>query len=462
MTTRISRRRFLAETCAAGAGLAGSVSKAAVAAGNEFNVGVARRDITPALPIWMSGYAARTRPADGVIVNLWAKALAIEDGRGGRVVIVTTDLIGLPREVSEAVAMRVEKDFGLRRAQLLLNSSHTHSGPVVWPSIRVLFNFAAEDLRRAELYARKLSDDLVAVAGEAIHDLAPATLSVGHGVCDFAANRRQPASGGVRIGVNPQGPVDHDVPVLRVTAPDGRLRAVLFGYACHNTTLGGDFYQITGDYAGFAQLDLEKRHPGSTAMFLMLCGADQNPNPRGTLDLAKSHGGALADSVERVLAGKLRKVRPPVQSVYSEATLEFAPHQRRTFEEEALSTDPFRQRRARLMLKAYDEGRPELSVAYPVEALRFGKDLTLLALGGEVVVDYSLRLKREFPRENLIVAGYSNDVMGYIPSRRILREGGYEPVDSMIYYGHPGPFSEKVEDSVIGAAREALHKLGAR
>ncbi len=462
MKTRISRRRFLAETCAAGAGFAGSISKAAAAAGNEFKVGVARRDITPALPIWMSGYAIRTRPADGVIVDLWAKALAIEDGRGGRVVIVTTDLIGLPREISDAVAVRVEKEYGLHRAQLLLNSSHTHAGPVVWPSIRVLFNFTAEDLSRAELYARKLTDDLVAVAGEAIHDLAPATLSVGHGVCDFAANRRQPASGGVRIGVNPQGPVDHDVPVLRVTARDGRLRAVLFGYACHNTTLGGDFYQITGDYAGFAQLELQKRHPGSTAMFLMLCGADQNPNPRGTLDLAKRHGGALADSVERVLTGKMRMVRPPVQSVYSEASLEFAPHQRRTFEEEALNTDPFRQRRARLMLKAYDEGRPERSLVYPVQGLRFGKDLTVLALGGEVVVDYPLRLRREYPRENLIVAGYSNDVMSYIPSQRVLKEGGYEPVDSMIYYGHPGPFSDKVEDSVFGAARETLRKLGVR
>jgi hypothetical protein len=430
--------------------------------GAEFKVGVARRVITPALPIWMSGYAARTKPADGVVHDLWAKALAIEDNRGRRAVIVTTDLIGLPHEVSQAVAVRVQKQFGLDRAQLLLNSSHTHSGPVVWPGIRVLFNFNSEDARRAELYAQRLTEDLVAVAGEAIRDLAPAQISIAHGSADFAVNRREPTKEGVRIGVNAQGPVDRDVPVLKVTTWDGKLRAVLFGYACHNTTLVGNFYQISGDYAGFAQLELEKLHPGATAMFLMLCGADQNPNPRGTLDLAMTHGKSMAAAVERLLAGNLRAVRPPLRAAYSEVSLEFAPHERKTFEAEAQNTDPFRQRRARLMLKAYDGGRPERSITYPVQGLRFGNDLTLLALGGEVVVDYALRIKREFPRENLIVAGYSNDVMGYIPSQRVLKEGGYEPGDTMIYYGHPGPLSESVEDTVIRAVRQVLRKLGAR
>ncbi|HYK90259.1 MAG TPA: neutral/alkaline non-lysosomal ceramidase N-terminal domain-containing protein [Acidobacteriota bacterium] len=432
------------------------------ALGADFKAGLARRSITPTLPIWMSGYAARIRPADGVVLDLWAKALAIEDNRGSRVVIVTTDLIGLPREISDAVAVRVEKQFGLGRARLLLNSSHTHTGPVVWPGIRVMFNLTPEDYRLAELYARKLTDDLVAVTGDALHDLAPAVIRVAHGTCGFASNRRQPSQGGFRIGVNAAGPVDPDVPVLEVTGKDGNIRALLFGYACHNTTLGADFYQITGDYAGFAQAEIEKRHPGATAMFLMLCGADQNPNPRGTLDLARSHGQSLADAVEHILAGRLTTVRPPLRAAYSTVGLEFAPHERKSFEQEALSTDAFRQRRAKLMLKAYDEGDPERSVVYPIQGIRFNKDLTILALGGEVVVDYALRIKREYPRENMIVAGYSNDVMGYIPSLRVLKEGGYEPVDSMIYYGHPGPFSEKVEDSVMGAVRQVLRKLGAR
>jgi hypothetical protein len=256
--------------------------------------------------------------------------------------------------------------------------------------------------------------------------------------------------------------VDHDVPVLKITEAGGALRAVLFGYACHNTTLGGDFYRIGGDYAGYAQAELEKAHPGATALFMMLCGGDQNPNPRGTLDLVARHGKALAAEVGRVLDTSLRPLRPPIRTAHEVVSLDFAPHPRSVFEEEAKSPDVFRQRRARLMLAAYDAGSPVRQTPYPVQAVRLGGDLTLLALAGEPVVDYALRLKRELPDENLIVAGYCHDVMCYIPSRRVQREGGYEAVDNMVYYGQPGPFTESVEEAIFAAVRRVAEAVGLR
>jgi len=430
--------------------------------GVEFKAGVARAVITPPSPIWMSGFAARKHASEGVIHDLWAKALALEDASGGRVVIVTTDVIGLPREVSDEVAARVQKKHGLQRAQLLLNSSHTHCGPVIWPNLKMMYDLSAEDQQRLVDYSRKLTDELVGVVGAAVADLKPAKVSCGRGSVGFAINRREKTPKGMRIGLNPEGPTDHDVPVLKIAAPDGKLRAVLCGYACHNTTLGGDFYQINGDYAGFAQLELEKAQPGATAMFVILCGADQNPSPRGKLELAQRHGRELADEVTRVLGGELRPVRPPIRTAYEVVSLDFAPHDRGTFEEEAKSKDVYQQRRAKLMLSAYDAGRPVRSCPYPVQAVRLGDDLTLVALAGEVVVDYSLRLKREFPRENLVVAGYSNEVLCYIPSLRVLREGGYEAVESMRYYGQPGPFAERVEETIVAACRELLGRTGAK
>jgi neutral ceramidase len=273
-------------------------------------------------------------------------------------------------------------------------------------------------------------------------------------------NRREPTPNGVVIGENPRGPVDHDVPVLKVEGEDGSLRAVLFAYACHNTTLGGDFYRIGGDYAGYAQAAIESAHPNAVALFLMLCGGDQNPSPRGTLELARQHGRALAGEVERVLGGRLARLKPPIRAALETATLDFAPHTRATYEAELAGPDVFRQRRARLMLAAYDEGRPVTRTPYPVQALRFGRGLTIVALGGEPVVDYALRAKRELRGEDLIVAGYCNDVMGYIPSRRVLREGGYEAVDNTIYYGLPGPFADTVEDRVFAAVRRAVAAVG--
>jgi len=428
----------------------------------DFKVGVARVPITPPVPFWLTGYAARTNAASSVRTDLWAKALALQDSRRGRVVIVTTDLIGLPREVSEVVAERVRKRHGLGRSQLLLNSSHTHAGPVIWPNLRVMFAFDAAEQARVVAYTRKLADDLTTVVGAALADLSSAQLACGHATTDFAINRRQATPNGVRIGQNAGGPVDHDVPVLRVTAPDGSLRAVLFGYACHNTTLGGDFYQVDGDYAGCAQRELERAHPGATALFLMLCGGDQNPNPRGKYEHVEQYGRSLAAAVDRVLAGELNPVRPPIRSAWRLTSLDFAPHTRETFETEAQSADRFRQRRARLMLAAYDQARPIRQLAFPAQAIRLGRDWTLLGLGGEVVVDYAHRAKREYPRENLVVAGYCNDVACYIPSERVLGEGGYEAVDSMIYYAQPGPFVATVEDQVFDAIHRVMRKAGAR
>ena len=429
----------------------------------EWKAGVGRAVITPDRPIYLSGYASRNHPSEGVIHDLWAKALALEDRRGGRVVIVTTDVIGLPRWLTDLVAARVQKAHGLDRARLVINAAHTHTGPYIRGNLPTMLDLAPDDQRIVEAYAQKLADTIVTVIDAAIRDLAPAEVSFGNGAAGFAMNRREPTPNGVRIGENPAGPVDKDVPVLKVTGADGKLRAVLFGYACHNTTLTGDFYKISGDYAGFAQIDLERQHPGATALFMMLCGADQNPSPRSTLALAEQHGRTLSAEVGRVLGSRMRPVRGPVRAAFEIVELGFAPHSRETFEARLHDPNPNRVRHARAMLRDYDERHPLRRYPYPVQAVALGRDWTLIALGGEVVVDYALRLKREYGAAGLVVAGYSNDVMSYIPSLRVLKEGGYEPDTSMLYYGLPGPYDEEVESRIFGAIHSMmLKRLGRR
>lgn len=427
----------------------------------EFLAGVARVNITPPVPFYLSGYAARTNPATSVRTDLWAKALAFQDRNGARAVFVTADLIALPGDVTEVVAQRVMRRHGLRRSQLLFNASHTHSGPFVWSNLRVMFHFAPEEKARVVEYTAQLTDKLTTLVDAALADLSSAVLSCGHAKAGFAINRRQPLPSGVTIGQNPAGPVDHDVPVLKVASPQGALRAVLFGYACHNTTCPMSL-EVDADYAGAAQRALEAAHPGATALFMILCGGDQNPHPRGSMEWVEKHGVELAGAVERALAGEMKPVRGPIRTAFTVTPLEFAPHTREQFEAEAKDPHPFKRRRAEFVLKAYDRGRPPREIDCPVQAVRFGKDLTVLALGGEVVVDYALRAKREFAGENLVVAGYCNDVMCYVPSRRVLREGGYEAVDSMIYYGRPGPFAESVEERLFGAVHKVLKQVGVR
>jgi len=434
-----------------------SILAALAAPAAEHKAGVAKLDITPTEPIYLSGYAARSKPSQGVMHRIYAKALAIEDKRGGRVVIVTTDLIGLPKSISDVAAAEIQKKYGLERARVMFNSSHTHTGPMLLNNLNLLFDWKEEDMAVVRRYSDKVTKDLVSVAGAAIQDLQPAVLSFGNGEASFAANRRKVQTG-LPPGATP--PIDHDVPVLRVALPNGKVRAVLIGYACHNTTLTAEFYQISGDYAGFAQAAIEEQLPGVTALFMELCGGDQNPNPRSALDLAQKHGQELAATTVKVVRSPMTPVRGDVKAAFQIVDLRFAHHTRETFEARLKETNVYRVRHAKYMLKSYDEGHPMRSYPYPVQAIGIGKDLAIVALGGEVVVDYALRVKKEYGAKGIIVAGYSNDVMGYVPSLRVLKEGGYEGGESMIYYGPPGPWAEDVEERIFGAIHTVLERVG--
>ena len=236
---------------------------------------------------------------------------------------------------------------------------------------------------------------------------------------------------------------------LSVRDGERRLVAVVFGYACHATVL--DFYQWSGDYPGFAQAALEESHPGMTALFWAGCGGDQNPVPRREPSLCQQHGQKLAEAVERVLTGVMHPVEDRMATSYREIDLPFAAlPSREELQQQLASGNKYEAARARKLLSEIDTGRSlSPSYPYPVQVWRLGSDVNLIALGGEVVVDYALRLKAELGRERTWVAGYTNDVMAYIPSRRVLAEGGYEGGGAMVYYGLPTAWSPESEELIV-------------
>jgi neutral ceramidase len=380
-----------------------------------WKAGVATAKITPKQPMWMAGYAARKKPSQGTTQDLFAKALALEDGHGRRAVIVTMDLIGVLVSLSDAVEKRVQEQHELPPEALLLAASHTHCGPE--------YRERKGREEEARNYHQFLEDTLVKLVGDSLADLAPAKLTYNHARAGFAMNRRrdyQLPEDDVNHGKrnNPDGPVDHDVPVLCVRDAEGRERVVLFGYACHNTTLS--FCEFCGDYAGYAQEYLQADHPGLTALFVAGCGADQNPYPRSTVELAKRHGRSLATGVEAALFANPRPLGGSLRCTMEKIDLPRA-------DEEA-------------------EKR-----VYPIQVIRLGDDVTLVALASEVVVDYSLRLKRELgrPPAMLWVAAYCNGYFGYIPSARVLAEGGYEAP----------AYSPTIEEQIVGKVHEMVRDL---
>ncbi|HBJ82447.1 MAG TPA: hypothetical protein DDZ88_00935 [Verrucomicrobiales bacterium] len=396
----------------------------------NWKVGVAVAKVTPQKMLFMAGYASRKTPAVGKVQELFAKALALQDEQGNKLVFVTLDLIGVPQLLRHAVAERAEKEFKLPQANLVMNASHTHSGPSLRTTPLTEKDMDNPKARDSWEYTQKLQDDIVGIIGKALADVQPARLTWNKARCGFAMNRRRdytlpPDHPNANKAPNPNGPVDHEAPALRVEAPDGTLRATLFGYACHNTSLG--FYNYCGDYAGFAQEYLQEHRPGFTALFLMGCGADQNPYPRRSdvvpgvtdLELSMQHGRALSNAVEMALTVNPRPVAGPIRAAYEEIILDYAKPGR----------DPH---------------------PYPVQVIKLGNDLTFITLGSEVVVDYSLRFKREFAGEaGVWVAGYSNDYTGYVPSLRVLKEGGYEAAAG---------WAESVEDRIAKKVHE-MHAL---
>jgi putative membrane-bound dehydrogenase-like protein len=414
-----------------------------------YQAGVARTDITPSTPIRLSGYGARRTETSEIDQRLWAKALAIGRSGTNTALILTVDNCGVPTALREELLARLE-NTAIHSDRFALCSTHTHAGPCLSGNLENLFSqdIPPDHQERIDAYTKELLDKLEQVSRAALDNLLPSLLAWGEGRATFAGNRRTPG-----------GPVDHALPILRVSDTNGQLRAILANYACHCTTLGGDFNKVHGDWAGCAQEFIERDHPGVTALISIGCGADSNPHPRGTLDLVRQHGEELAAEVKRLAALPLTPIRGEFSARTRRIELPFAPLPDREEWDARAKQSGIVGYHARKNLARLDRGESlPAHLPYLVQTWNFGDDLAMVFLPGEVVVDYVVRLKNEFDSERLWVTAYANDVPCYIPSRRILSEGGYEAEGSLWYYDQPARLAPETEELIIQTVHQLLPK----
>ena len=423
-----------------------------------FTAGFAKVDVTPEQPLRLSGYQDRDRPYLGVESPLFARAMALRANGGETFVLVSLDTIGMAADFTRDLADRLGANHGVARERFVLCATHSHTAPKLATGLNNIYQVpvSAEEQRRSEVYTATLKDRIVAAVAEAIAGMEPARLARGTGTVGFAVNRRALTDGTWSgFGVNPDGPVDHGLPVLRVTDDSGEVRGILFNYACHATTLTGNFNRLTGDWPGFAARDIEERFPGSVALCTIGAGADMNPEPRGELEHALVHGRELALEAAKLVRGDLAPVTAAPTAAFDYVGLAFDRPSRDELKDRLGAADVQTRRHAEYMLGVLDrKGRLPASYPAPVQVWRFGDQLTMVFLGGEVVVDYGLRLKAELPGGAVWVTAYANDVFGYVASERLLREGGYEVDRSMIYYMQPGRWAAGVEETIVGRVRE--------
>ena len=424
-----------------------------------WHVGLARVDVTPTDSLWLAGYAARDHGATGTLHPLWVKAMVVQDKNGHAGVIITSDLLGFPKHMSETIKRRCAEKYQLSNAHIILSSSHTHTGPVLDHSLYDVYECSQKDFDNIEQYSRELEDKIVDVVGDAFAHIQPVHLYSTNGVVRFQVNRRNNDAATLATQSDLHGPNDYAVPVLQARTAEDEVTALLFGYACHPTVLSS--YEWSGDYPGFAQIELENRFPG-TAMFFQGCGADQNPLPRRTVGLAQQYGEELAAAVANAVTEKSAPLTAELEMACDVIDLAMTgfPSQE-SLEKMAGAESNYQQRWATRMLKNMETGEPlQTSYPYPIQVWRLGEQ-ALFVLGGEVVIDYAIQLKRIFGEHTFVMA-YANDVMGYIPSVRVLREGGYEGVTSQIVYGLPGAWSADIENRIISTCINLARTVGIR
>jgi hypothetical protein len=443
----------------------------------EFRAGTGRAKITPEEAGWLGGYGHRNRPAEGVAADLWTRALALEDQQGHRCVVVNADIHIFTRRLHREIVAAARQRFGLDQRAVMLVATHTHSGPALPEGFDPVISWGLDEreLRKLQTAADRIRDQALAAMAAALSQMRPAQVSFARGEARFGVNRRvRTANGDYTFGANPEGVADPDVPVLRVETPEGRPLAVLFTYACHNTTIRNGhegFYRYHPDYAGVAAEQIEKQLSGTTAMYLTGAAGEIDPQPQGGVDQAEEHGKTLAGVVLSALEpSRRRRVRGPLRFAYREVLLPLAgAPSRAKYVELSKAEGVYRRRHARRILEQMDSGTLPMEVPLPIQAWWFGEDLTLVALAGEVGVDYALGLKREFGADRIWTVAYANEVPCYIPSERVLKEGGYEAgwdldqgvgvpgaTGNILFYGWAAPLAPGVEKRVLGAVRSLL------
>ena len=423
-----------------------------------WQAGAAKADITPTESVPLAGYGGKTRMSQRVEHPIWLKALALKDDSGATSVLVTADLVGLSDRMIAVIAKSALEKHGIPRERLILNTSHNHSCPVTEDVLWLYYEFTPEEAAARDRYTQMVYARYEQVIGNAIAALAPAELAFEQGLAGVAVNRRRSRGPESRAF---GGQVDQDVPVITVKAGH-EIKAIMFGYSCHTTALGG--LSINGDYAGFAQLELEKSFPGSVALFVQNCGGDANPLPRirgkdvEATELAGMYGRILAEAVRQVIAGTMKPLSGPVRAAMGETELFLQP---------GIPLEELKQRVPNLtgmpkrefehFIRQHEQlGSTPDRVKYPIQVWRFGPDFTFIALTGETVVDYSLKFKAAYGWNNTWVCGYNNDLLSYVPSLRVLKEGGYEGVTGMFEYGHRAPYTETVEQQITTKVEELV------
>lgn len=444
---------------------------------------VAKAVITPERPVFMHGFGARTKKSEGELDPLYMRTALLLANRP--LLIVTIDALGSDRSFILGVKDALRRRFGLEHEEVLINFSHTHHsvfltgidkatrrggysmGQDRWPEIEDELDYAED-----EAYYLRIRDMLLDMVDGCYGRAMEGTLSIARATSEFAVSRRRPRpDGSVDWAPYWEGDINKDLHVLKLEDTLGVVRGVLYAYGCHTTGMGADNYKFSNDFAAAATALVEEAYPESVGMFLQGCAGELKPRPLAVDDdfagadeagirevgavLGREVVGVLQGGGFRTIECRLKaEQRDPL--LYTEQTpVSFY---------EAIAGDParnaFYRNSAKRTIRAIHDGNIKDRLPFYICVWELDDRTRIVAMEGEVSTEYAMQIKRLFNRENeeMIVLGYTNGVYSYVPTRKMLGEGGYE-AENNYFFGLRGPYVPEIEDIIVGQVARALRRL---
>jgi hypothetical protein len=399
----------------------------------QLRAGTARVTITPPVGLELSGWSFG--PSRGIHDDLYAKVLAIDDGRKP-VIFITADLIGLGTEYAEAFRKETAEKLNTAKDRIFISCSHTHSGPGGmklrrWGKVDEAYLFST---------LQKITDAVEA----ALNSMQPCRFGSGIGtVRGICINRREDGN----------RTIDESLPVIRIDRTDGNPLAVLFNYSCHPVAAHNDRNLISADYPGFARRELENKLEGASAFFTLGACGDVNPTEFHRLERAEEYGlrigreaAAVCRSAEAITAVSVItqsiRVKLPVQDLPSEQELEKeietrekeAEDLRRRGIDHKVEDTLIKKEWAEDALETRRTGNALKYLEMEMGLLCFG-DTAVVSLPGELFTEIGLNIKSKSPFRITIISELTNGSLCYIPTTAAFERGGYETDFSAKVYG---------------------------
>jgi len=441
----------------------------------------AKADITPDKPIFMHGFGARQHRSEGVHDPLYVKAAMLEANR--TLLVLTIDALGSDRSFVDGIKDALRDNCGLEHDEVLINFSHTHhsfflTGPDAakrrggYSVAQDGWKAREEELDYAEDEAlfRTLRDTIIRMTEHCRAHLIEGQLSIGKAVSDFAVSRRKPnGDGGVTWSPYYEGEIDKELLVIRLTDNAGAVKGVLYNYGCHTTSMGPDNMLLSNDFAGQTSRVLEEAYPEATALFLQGCAGELKPlrsadgSKFRSLSIAEMEqaGTELAEQVIAILESEqLRPVHCSFRTAMVDPLLYTEQTPAAFYEPTATNpaSNSFYRNAAVRTMEAIENGTIKDRLPHCICVWELGDSTRIVAMEGEVSTEYSLLIKRLFRTDTTLVLGYTNGVYCYVPTRKMIGEGGYES-ECNFFFNLRGPFVPEIEDIIVGQIVRAAMSL---